>query len=150
MDINRLLKSTGIVVSILLTACAWSGKGNQPASPDKADSIPISLLDGGLLVSWAGKPELGLELANTSSRRLWVNVHFQTPEGLNDCMATKELEPQANGIYICPQSSVQADTDYPIDISIYSDLEQTRLEGTTTTNFRFSQADIKTLNSTVH
>lgn len=109
---------------------------------ESADSLPINLLDGGLLVSREGKPELGLKLANTSNRMLWVNVHFQTPEGLSDCMATKELEPQADGFYICPQSSVRADTNYPIYIAIFSDLEQTSLVGTTSTSFRFSQAEL--------
>lgn len=150
MDINHILKGIGVavVLGIFLTACAWSREGDQLATRNAADSIPISMLDGGLLVSHTGKPELGLKLANTSNRTLWINVHFQTPEGLNDCMATKELEPQANGLYICPQSSIRANTDYPISISVFSNLEQTSLEGTTRTNFRFNQADIKTLNST--
>lgn len=146
MDINQVLKGVGIavVLGIFLTACAWWREGDRPATRDATDSIPISLLDGGLLVSRAGKLELGLKLANTSNRTLWVNVHFQTPEGLNDCMATKELQPQTNGLYICPQSSVRANTNYPIHISIFSNLDQTSLVGTTSTNFRFSQADLST------
>ena len=128
----------GMALGLALGACAWLTSGKSEENPDL-----VEILNGGLLATPAGPPELGLMLANASTQTLWVSVHFRTPGGSADCLLVKELEPQAEQLYVCPQPKLQADSDYPIRITVYGDLQQTRILDTIDTRFRFDQGDIR-------
>jgi hypothetical protein len=103
---------------------------------------PVEMVSGGLLVSQAGRPELGLTLVNHSERTLWVRVRFHTPNGLHDCMLTKELDTKAKGSYLCPQPSIQANVDYPVQIIVFGDMAQAEVLDRLNTRFRFDREDV--------
>ena len=134
-----------IVLAITLSGCAWLGSWLPQFGTRAEVPQPVEMISGGLLVARSGKAELGLTLANTSDQTLWISAHFQTPGGVRDCVLAKELEAQAKRLYLCPQPFIQTDTDYPVRVTVFSDLEQTQVLDTLDTSFRFVQADLKTV-----
>jgi hypothetical protein len=125
-----------------LGACAWE---NPPVvtEPAKPQTSLVEMVSGGLLRSGAGKPELGLTLANNSERTLWAQVRFRTPNGQHDCLLSKELEPKSQGDYLCSQPTLQADSDYPVQIVVFGDRVQTQVLERLNTRFRFSREDVR-------
>ena len=132
----------GAVLTGALGACAWE---NPPIAtePAKPQTSLVEMVSGGLLRSGTGKPELGLTLANHSERTLWAQVRFRTPSGQHDCLLGKELEPKSKGDYLCPQSTLQADSDYPVQIVVFGDRVQTQVLERLNTRFRFSREDVR-------
>ncbi len=127
---------------LFLSACSWlPGASQEPTTSES--KAPVQMISGGLLLSRTGTPELGLTLVNSSEQMLWVGVHFHTPNGLTDCVLAKELEPASQGLYWCAQPEIQAESDYRIDITVFSDLAQSQLIDTLNTEFRFTQEDIE-------
>lgn len=96
------------------------------------------MLNGGLSIARSNKEELGLTLTNSLDQTLWINVLFQTPNGLTDCLLSKELGAQTEHFYVCPQTRVQAEMPYQVQVKVYGDLEQTQLLDAVSTEFRFS------------
>jgi hypothetical protein len=133
---------TSMLLGSALSGCAWGGSP-VPETPPEATAPPVEMVSGGLLASQSGKPELGLILVNHSDRALWVRVRFRTPNGLHDCVLTKELEPKARGDYICRQSAIQADVDYPVQILVFSDIAQAQVLDRLNTRFRFDKEDVR-------
>jgi|GEM_PF-2230480 len=132
----------GAVLAVALSACVWGG--SPPAEEPAKPSAPmVEMISGGLLVSQEGKPELGLTLANNSERTLWAQVRFRTPNGQHDCLLGKELEPKSKGDYLCPQSAIKADSDYPVQIVVFGDRAQTQPLDRLNTRFRFSREDVQ-------
>ena len=132
----------GTVLAGALGACAWE---NPPvaAGPAKPQTSLVEMVSGGLLQSGTGKPELGLTLANNSERTLWAQVRFRTPGGQRDCLLSKELEPKSKGNYLCSQPTLQADSDYPVQIVVFGDRVQTQVLERLNTRFRFSHEDVR-------
>jgi hypothetical protein len=135
-------KAMSIGLGIALSGCAWLATGK----PEPGGTASVTIISGGLLVSQTGQPELGLTLANTATRTLWVSAHFRTPSS-TDCLLVKELQPEAKQLYLCPQAAIRADTDYPIHIQSFADLQQTQLLDSLDTSFRFEPADLWALKS---
>ena len=131
-----------VLLGIALHGCAWGG---SPTPEDKSQTTapPVEMVSGGLLVSQSGKPELGLTLVNNSERTLWVRVRFRTPDGLHDCLLTKELDAKVKGAYICPQPSIRADMDYPVQIVVFGDIVQAEVLDRLNTRFRFDREDVR-------
>ena len=129
------------VLAGAIGACAWE---NSPvaAEPAKPQTSPVEMISGGLLRSGTGKPELGLTLANNSERTLWAQVRFRTPSGQRDCLLSKELEPKSQRDYLCSQPTLQADSDYPVQIVVFGDRVQTQVLERLNTRFRFSHEDV--------
>ena len=130
------------VLASTLGGCAWE---NPPvaAEPAKPQTSLVEMVSGGLLQSGTGKPELGLTLANNSARTLWAQVRFRTPSGQHDCLLSKELEPKSKGNYLCSQPTLQADSDYPVQIVVFGDRVQTQVLERLNTRFRFSREDVR-------
>ena len=109
-----------------LGACSWmpwsdSAEPPPPASP----SDQVEIISGGLLASPSGDNfELSLTVVNRSAQTLWIRTHFHTPGGLSDCVVAKEMAAQATELFICRQTVVLADTEYPVQVIVFSDLEQ--------------------------
>lgn len=141
------LYGTGLLISILSSACTFL-PGNGAEAVDSSSPSAVEMISGGLLVSRSGKPELGLMLINHSAQMLWVSVYFHTPTGSRECVLAKEMEPQAKRFYACPQSAIQADSDYPIQITVFADLDQTQILDRLNTTFRFSREDIQAVQNT--
>ncbi len=131
----------------LLSACSWLpwGKPEQDRAAAAAPSSPVAIISGGLLRSDTGKPELGLTLFNASDRILWVSAHFQTPDNQTDCILSKEMEARARRLYLCPQPKVRTGVDYPIQVTVHANLEQTQPIDSLDAVLRFTDADIQTL-----
>lgn len=136
-----LRHTAGLILGFTLAACTWFANG-KPESEAKA---PLEIINGGLLVSDSGQAELGLMLVNTTDRTLWASVHFKTPRNREDCLLVKELEPRAKHMFLCPQSTLRTDTDYPVHITAYADLKQSEILTSLDTSFRFDQGDIRTI-----
>lgn len=122
-----------IMVMMLLTACSWSG-GSSDSNAGEAQTATatansrIEIVSAGLLASRSGEPELGLTLSNTASQTVWVQVHYQTPGQISDCLLYKELAPAEDYFYRCPQTQLSAG-NYRVVIDVYADAAQnTRLE----------------------
>ncbi len=148
MHHTKKLKRSGMytLLAITLGACSWLSGNSLPAQSEQSSTLSwVNIENAGLLASRSGEAELGLTLTNTAKQTLWVNVHFKTPGELTDCTIAKELETQATHFYSCPQVSVQADTVYPIEITIFIDLEHTYPVDRLNTNLSFSPADIQAL-----
>jgi hypothetical protein len=138
-----------LILGWLLTGCSWLTRGKPERIPAQTSAAspaaPVAIISSGLLRSDTGKPELGLTLFNASDRVLWVSAHFKTPGGQADCVLSKEMEGQARRLYLCSQAGVRAGVDYPIQVTVYADLEQTQpLDGLDTV-LRFTDADIQVL-----
>jgi len=135
-----------LTLGLALSACGWLPQKQQTTAAAKpAPASLVNIVSSGLLLSSDGKPELGLTLFNNSSRTLWVSAHFKTPTSQTDCILGKEMEGQATRLYICPQATVRADMDYPVEITVYSDIEQTQQLDTLQTNLRFTRSDVAAL-----
>jgi hypothetical protein len=122
---------------LLVGACATS-----PAPPVKALPL-LDIQHAGLLVNEQGRAELGLSLRNISAQTLWVTVRFQTPKGDQDCLLGSELSVQQDHLFICPQSSLQADENYPIAIQAYRDVDQSIALNTLATGLRFDATTLR-------
>lgn len=133
---NLLCKGI-LLLCLCLVGCAWFENAGLGKSSNGDDSLQ-TMLHGGLLLSRSSTPELGLTLTNTLNRTLWINVLFQTPDGLTDCLLSKELASQAAHFYDCPQPRVQPEILYRVQIMVYNDLEQTQLLDELNTQFRVS------------
>lgn len=138
-----------LALGLALSACSWLPQ-KQPTTAvvQSASTSLVKIVSGGLLLSSDGQPELGLTLLNNSSRTLWISAHFKTPNSQTDCTLGKEIEGQATRLYICPQTTVRADTDYPVEITVYSDIDQTQQLAALQTSLRFTSADVAALKTT--
>lgn len=103
------------------------------------------MVEGGLLRSRSGNAELGLTLLNRLQQPLWVSMHFQTPEGLTDCVLFKELEPGGDRLFVCPQPTVHARVRYPIHIKVFASVDQSEPIETIDTSLKFKDADVQAL-----
>lgn len=138
-----------LALGLALSACSWlPQKQPKTAVVQSASTSLVKIVSGGLLLSSDGQPELGLTLLNNSSRTLWISAHFKTPASQTDCTLGKEIEGQGTRLYVCPQAAVQADTDYPVEITIYSDIDQTQQLATLPANLRFTSAEVAALTKT--
>jgi hypothetical protein len=142
---NLPRRGLGIVCGLLLSGCSWLGIGTSGALSASPNKATVKLVSGGLLQTPRGQPELGLTLANGSERTLWVGVHFQTPAGRTDCVLIKELVAQTEGLYFCSQATIQADSDYPVQITVYADPAQTQVLDRLQTRIRFTATDVRAL-----
>lgn len=150
MDHGKLIMHSGfyILLWMVLGACSSSPANDQQNTQLQALlARSVTLVDGGLLRSQSGQPELGLTLANASGQMLWVSAHFRTPDGATDCVLFRELEPQGNHLFLCPQPNIEANTQYPVRIEIFDTIDQGKPVETVDTSFRFSKADIQALKS---
>lgn len=136
------LSLTGVLLSLSVTHCAWVDPGYGVRQSPEA---PVKMLDGGLLLSRSGEPELGLTLTNNLERTVWAHVYFETPGGLSDCLLSRELSAQEAHFYGCPQTQIQADATYPVRVLVFADLDQTQLLDELTTEFRFPAEDAETV-----
>ena len=130
-------------ISILLILLLTSGCGWLRDRPVQIETVPIDIQHAGLLVNDQGRAELGLSLRNASPQTLWAVVRFQTPDGAGDCVLSSELAPASDHLFVCPQTSLRPNANYPIQISAYSNIEQTRELSALETGLRFSEADIR-------
>jgi hypothetical protein len=137
------LPVTAAGLCLVLGGCAWAQSDSSPPPAPAAAAAPVELRSGGLLLSEAGTAELGLTLLNVSGRTLWVGAHFRTPGGRSDCVLVKELADRSEGRYFCPQPAVQADTDYPIQITVFGNSAQTEVVARLNTRFRFDPEDVQ-------
>lgn len=128
---------------IALSGCGWAQSTPPPPEPGPAAAAPVELRSGGLLLTEAGRAELGLTLANVSGRTLWVGVHFRTPGERSDCVRVKELADRSESSYFCPQPAVRADSDYPIQITVFGNPAQTKVVMRLNTRFRFDPEDVQ-------
>ena len=135
----------GVLLGIALSGCAWFGPRPVEAQTKPKTPPPVEMLNGGLLVSQAGKAELGLMLINNSARTLWIRVYFRTPGGLTDCVLAKELESRAKHWYVCPQPAIRATIDYPVQITVFTDIAQTQVLDRLNTRFRFEDDDVQAI-----
>ena len=135
-----------LALGLTLSACGWlPQKQKTTDATQPASTSLVKIVSSGLLLSSDGQPELGLTLFNNSSRTLWVSAHFKTATTQTDCILGKEMEGQATRLYICPQAAVRADMDYPVEITVYSDIEQTQQLAALQTKLRFTRADVAAL-----
>lgn len=137
----------GVLLSLSVSHCAWVEQRLPHYGARQTAEAPIAMLDGGLLLSRSGAPELGLTLTNNLAQTVWTNVYFQTPDGLTDCLLSKELSAEETHFYLCPQPNIRADNIYPVEVLVYADLQQTELLEELTTEFRFTAEDIEAVNT---
>ena len=130
---------TALVLEFI-SGCAWFGR---QAAQTETPAALIDIQHAGLLVNDQGQAELGLSLRNTSAQTLWTVITFQTPSGLGDCVLSSELAPASEHLFVCPQTALQAKINYPIQISAYSNIEQSQRVSSVETGLRFSEADIQ-------
>jgi hypothetical protein len=141
-----------ILILTLLSACSAPSQpgGRILADGERPDiserpTASVTLVEGGLLRSESGSPEIGLTLANPSERPLWISAHFKIPDGGKDCVLYTELKPRGIHSFFCPQPAVQARTKYPIHLEIFDSPDQAEPFETIDTSFRFSNADVQAL-----
>ncbi len=137
--LDRLPRLAPLAPFLLLAGCASSGSGPML---EVSDNQPLEIVSAGLLVDRGGNPELGLTLINRGSLPLWLNVHFQTPDGRQDCFQGRELEPAASHVFLCPQPRLRPDTDYPLRVTAYAMPDSVRQLSEITAVLRFGSDDI--------
>lgn len=135
----------GLLLAMALGGCAgFFGSRTVPPQP-QSGAPAVEMISGGLLVSRSGTAELALTLINRSQRTLWVTVYFQTPGGLKDCLLARELGAAEKHLFVCPQDTVRPDTDYPVQITVFTDLAQTQVLDRIGTRLRFEAGDVQRL-----
>ncbi len=134
--------SASLGLALLLTGCS-SITGLLPNHTHKTAASPLNIVSAGLIAQQSGPPELALTLANTAKQTLWVNVHFKTPDGANDCFMGKEMPAGSQKLLLCPQPSLRAATDYPIKISAYDSPTEEKTVSQLNTTLHFDQNDIQ-------
>ena len=138
---NRFIFVFVLLGIALLSGCARVPFfGNEPAEQSVTPRTPVEIVSGGLLTE-NGSAELGLTLYNRSSEPVWAGVAFHSPDD-SDCLIVRELMPQDQGLYLCPQPDLQADVAYPVFIEVYGDVTQTERLMSLNTEFRFSEQDL--------
>lgn len=144
MSVLKIINTAiAIVLSVVVTGRAASpGDSLRPASR-QFSSQWIEITMGGMMALPGEGLVLALSLRNRSSKPLQVSVAFVTPDPKQRCKVTKQLNPAQSAMFSCPQKSVTPNADYPIEISIYSDKERKSLIERPSTQFRFSEKDVK-------
>ena len=132
-----------------LAACGGpkEGGGLRPDS-SQFSSEWLEVTMGGLMAVPGEGPSLTLNLKNTSRKTLWVEVEFSTPHA-SSCTVDKVLEVSSGGMFVCAQTTLVADQDYPVLVRTYSDSERTKLLESTQTHFRFDAKDVAKFESLV-
>lgn len=136
---------TSAALVMLLTGCSTVA-GLLPKHAHQPKTTPVNIVSAGLVAQRSGPPELAVTLRNASKQTLWINVHFQTPGGTNDCFMGKELAAGHQQLLLCPQPDLQADTDYPIKITGYDSPAEDKSVAQLDTTLHFSRADIQAAN----
>ena len=132
-----------ILLSIVVTGCAAPQGGGLRPTSKQFSSQWIDITMGGMMALPSEGLALALSLKNKSSKTLQVSVAFVTPDPTQRCEVTKQLNSAQSSLFSCPQKSLTPNTDYPIEISIYSDESRKNLVDKPQTRFHFSEKDAK-------
>lgn len=126
---------------VMVAGCAVVGGLRPTTRQFSSQWLDIDM--GGLMASPGGEPALQLLLRNRSEKQLEVVVAFATPDPTQSCHVAKQLNGGQTAFFTCPQTSITANTDYPISISIYGDKERRNLLENPRTKFFFREEGVK-------
>ena len=144
MNVLKMMKvAIAILLSIVVTSCAAPQGGGVRPTSKQFSSQWIEITMGGMMALPGEGLALALSLKNKSSKTLQVSVAFITPDPTQRCEVTKQLNSAQSSLFSCPQKSLTPNTDYPIEISIYSDEGHKNLVEKPRTQFYFSEKDAK-------
>jgi|SRR5882672_7870047 len=94
------------------------------------------------LVPHEGKPALALRLDNKTDKPLWIRVHVDGASGDAAWDETVALEPQGGTLLKHLREHVRAETDYPATISIFGDVQCSRMLEDRSARLRFTDKDL--------
>jgi hypothetical protein len=138
------------IIGVTVTACGGpkGGGGLRPDSSQfSSEWLEVSM--GGMMSVPGEGPALTLSLKNKSRKPLWVEVEFNTPDVSQHCTVDKFLAVDGGGMFMCAQTALVQDRDYPVLVRTYSDTRKTKLLESTQTMFRFDAKDVAKFNSLV-
>ena len=128
-------------LAVLAAGCAGLTGGGLGPGRGQFSSKWVEIPMGGLMGDSEEGLVLSLSVKNKSQQPLWVTVDFRAPDPGQPCRVTEKIDAGATKRYICPQSSVVVDTDYPVHIEIYGDESQTALLESPQTKFWFAESE---------
>ena len=146
---TRLILASVFFVAVVVAGCGGPQKDRGGLRPDSSQfaSEWVNVTMGGMMASPGKNPSLTLNLKNTSRRAIWVEVEFTTPDGSQNCKVDKKLDVSGGGMFMCAQSSLVQDEDYPVLVHVYGDADKTTLLESTQTKLRFDASDVAKFNA---
>lgn len=145
--IRRRFRTTRIfcwaALFLFLIGCVPQSGGLRPTSRQfSSDWVSISM--GGMMqVPGENEMALNLVLKNKTDKPIWVKVTFNAPAPGEICSDTEKIDPAKTYSFNCPQKTLVANTDYPIEVITYLDGPGSNQVERTFTKFFFSKRDVK-------
>ena len=133
-------KARLLVCAVLIPAAAFAAVG-------KFSSAHVKLSASDVGISEEGRPAMMIGLTSKRADPLWVRVRMgASPVGAG-CDTLRRLDPKREIYFQCVHDSLQADTEYPVAISVYADSAQTSPLDESTASLRFSSKELKDVES---
>lgn len=139
----------GLVLSLYLVSWvpqSGAQSGLRPTSSQfSSDWVKVTM--GGMMqVPDGNEMALSLGLNNKTDKTIWVRVTFNSPAPGKVCSATEKIDPGKTHMFTCPQKTLVANTDYPVEVLTFLDGPDSNQIESTHTKFYFSDRDVKGFN----
>ncbi|MBW2693526.1 MAG: hypothetical protein JRE57_12985 [Deltaproteobacteria bacterium] len=72
-------------------------------------------------------PAIAVTISNRKKRPIWVRVLIDEIEGGDDCQNVFKLDVGESFFFSCPQSSVEARTQYRVELLVFKDMGNTKV-----------------------
>jgi hypothetical protein len=113
----------GLLAALVVFGCA--GLPTLKFTPPFGRSDWVELKDSHVVEG--DSPAIAVTVTNRKKRPIWVRMLIDEIEGGNDCQNVFKLDVQESFFFSCPQSSLQARTQYRVELLVFKDMGNTKV-----------------------
>ena len=122
MNKRRMLPAS-ILTAVVVFGCGWMP--TVKFTPPFGRSDWVELTDSHIVGGDA--PALAVTITNRKKKPIWVRMLIDEIDGGNDCQHVFKLNVQESFFFSCPQSTVQARTQYRVELIVFKDMGNTKV-----------------------
>lgn len=125
MNTRRVLR-VGILstmASLVVVGCGWMP--TVKFTPPFGRSNWVELKDPHVVEG--DNPAIAVTITNRKKKPIWVRMLIDEIEGGNDCQNVFKLDVQESFFFSCPQTVIQARTQYRVELMVFKDMGNTKV-----------------------
>lgn len=125
MNTRRVLR-VGILAALAsLVAIGCSGLPTLKFTPPFGRSDWVELTDPHVIDG--DNSAIAVTITNQKKKPIWVRMLIDEIEGGDDCQNVFKLDVQESFFFSCPQNSVEARTQYRVELIVFKDIGNTKV-----------------------
>jgi len=120
---RKCMLPAGILAALVVFGCG--GLPTLKFTPPFGRSDWVELTDSHVVTG--DNSALAVTITNRKKKPIWVRMLIDEIEGGNDCQNVFKLDVQESFFFSCPQSSLQARTQYRVELIVFKDIGNTKV-----------------------